>query len=84
MAATDSRAKAARPPALVSANSVRVDPTRLPFFVENVFTRVDLISKILGDGLRDFGRAGVEAVDYQGLHRDGLVSSSKVFMSNPG
>jgi len=44
-------------------------------FVQNVFPGIDFVAKIPGDSLRDFGRAGVKAVDHQCLHRDGLVGA---------
>src|SRR5580704_2267104 len=42
-------------------------------FVGDDFSRVDLVAKILGDGLWDFDRPRVEAVDHKRLHRDSLV-----------
>jgi hypothetical protein len=42
-------------------------------FVENVFTRINLVPQILGDGPWDIGRPRVKAVDYKRLHRNGLV-----------
>ena len=42
-------------------------------FVENVFTRVDLVPKIPGDRLWDLDCPRVKAVDHKCLHRDGLV-----------
>src|ERR1700677_2491760 len=53
-------------------------------FVENVFTGIDLVPKILGDGLRDFDRPRVKAVDHKCLHRDGLVRALEGVHIEPG
>jgi hypothetical protein len=52
--------------------------------VENVFTRIDFVPKILGDRLRDFVRPRVQTVDHKCLHRDGLVGALEGVHIEPG
>jgi hypothetical protein len=48
------------------------------------FSRIDFVPKIFGDGLRDFGRPRVKAVDHKRLHRDRLVGALEGVHIEPG
>src|SRR5262245_40781244 len=52
--------------------------------IENVFTGVDLVTKVVGNGLRDFGCTWVEATDHHGLHRDESIESVEFGQIEPG
>jgi hypothetical protein len=52
-------------------------------FVENILAWADRIAQILGHLLRNLGRAGVETVDDEGLHRDDLIRSLEPILIEP-
>jgi len=53
-------------------------------FVQNHLARIHLVAKILGDRLRDFGCARINAVDHPGLHRDGKGEPIELSLIEPG